>query len=624
MASKKASISMLIGGDASGLRKATKNATKSLDKFSRSSANAAKKVAASFAKMTAGVTVAAVGLGAKALDLASDFDESMSKTKAIFRSGADSIIDSANDAATAVGMSRGEFLEAASSFGVFGTAAGLSGDDLSKFSADLVRTSADVASFNNLRPEEALAKLRAGLSGETEPLKQLGILFNAAMVEAKALEMGLADVNGEVSEGSKIMARQALIMEQLGAQGALGDFAKTSGGLANQQRILQARLKDVGITIGTALLPVAMKLAEGVTKLIEVAERFAPQMATIRDRAKELGEEWLPKLKDAFDRIREAVEPVIRRIVDFIKTNPKPFLLGLAAAVGVVLVGAIGAAVVALGGIIFSVGGLIALFGAAVAAIAYFWQESETFRYVVTRVFEDVKAVVTPIIEGIIEMVGGLVQSFQGVLDFLKGIFKGDFDLALSGIKDMVWGLARTILAPLEAIKTAFTTFFSLDSVKTGIGLAIDGIIDFVKAIPDRVGKLAKGAFDALLTEFKSVMTGIVNFFIDQINWLIRQINRLPFVDFGQIPTLSGPRNTTPFGPPKPDIPIALPMTPTNANLPLPGGMGAQAAHGMTQQTVNIYKSYIDSADLISDLRRVNRNQSGVPIDAIGFNGQAL
>ena len=624
MASKKASISMLIGGDASGLRKATKNATKSLDKFSRSSANAAKKVAASFAKMTAGVTVAAVGLGAKAVDLASDFDESMSKTKAIFRSGADSIIESANDAATAVGMSRGEFLEAASSFGVFGTAAGLSGDDLSKFSADLVRTSADVASFNNLRPEEALAKLRAGLSGETEPLKQLGILFNAAMVEAKALEMGLADVNGEISEGSKIMARQALIMEQLGAQGALGDFSRTSGGLANQQRILKARLKDVGITIGTALLPIAMKLAEGVTKLIEVGERLAPQMATIRDRAKELGEEWLPKLKDAFDRIREAVEPVIRRVVDFIKTNPKPFLLGLAAAIGVVLVGAIGAAVVALGGIIFSVGGLITLFGAAVAAIAYFWQESETFRYVVTRVFEDVKAVVTPIIEGIIEMVGGLVQSFQGVLDFLKGIFKGDFDLALSGIKDMVWGLARTILAPLEAIKTAFTTFFSLDSVKTGIGIAIDAIIDFVKAIPDRVGKLAKGAFDALLTEFKSVMTGIVNFFIDQINWLIRQINRLPFVDFGQIPTLSGPQNTTPFGPPKPDIPISLPMTPTNANLPLPGGMGAQAAHGMTQQTVNIYKSYIDSADLISDLRRVNRNQSGVPIDAIGFNGQAL
>ena len=610
MAGKTATISMLIGGDASGLRKATKNATKSLDKFSKSSANAAKKVGAAFGKMTAGITVAAVGLGAKAVDLASDFDESMSKTKAIFRDGADSIIASSKEAATAVGLSRGEFMEAASSFGVFGTAAGLSGDELATFSADLVRTSADIASFNNLRPEEALAKLRAGLSGETEPLKQLGILFNAAAVDAKALEMGLADVNGEISEGSKIMARNALIMEQLGAQGALGDFEKTSGGLANQQRILKARLKDVGITIGTALLPIAGKLAEGITKLIEVAERFAPQMATIRDRAKELGEQWMPKLKAAFDKVREAVEPIIRKIVDFIRTNPKPFIIGLAAAIGVVLVGAIGAAVVALGGIIFSVGGLIALFGAAVAAIAYFWQESETFRYVVTRVFEDVKAVVTPIIKGIIEMIGGIIQSFQGVLDFLKGIFSGDFDLALSGIKDMVWGLARTILAPLEAIKTAFTTFFSLDSVKTGIGLAIDGIIDFVRAIPDRVGKLAKGAFDSLLDAFTGVL-----------NKIIRAWNSIDFgfnIDIpGWVPGFGGKS----FGIDDliPDIPTIGGASPMAPSAMLPSTALREAATAPTViNNYNVTAPNVDPEGLIGGLRRYNRSSGPAPVD-IGF-----
>ena len=617
MAGKKASISMLIGGAASGLRKATKNATRSLQKFSQSTATATKKVTASVAKMTAGISVAAVGLGAKAVDLASDFDESMSKTQAIFRTGADSIIASSKEAATAVGLSRGEFLEAASSFGVFGTAAGLSGDDLATFSADLVRTSADVASFNNLRPEEALEKLRAGLSGETEPLKQLGILFNAAAVDAKALEMGLGDMNGEITEGSKIIARQALIMEQLGAQGALGDFAKTSGGLANQQRILTARLKDVGITIGTALLPVAMRLAEGVSALIALGERFAPQMRVLRDRAKELGEQWLPKLKAAFDKVREAVEPIIRKIVEFIRTNPKPFLIGLAAAIGVVLVGAIGAAVVALGGIIFSVGGLIALFGAAVTAISYFWKESETFRYVVTRVFEDVKAVVTPIIEGIIGAVEGVIQSFQGVIDVLKGVFTGDFDLALSGVKDMIWGLARTILSPLDAIKNAFTTFFSLDAVKTGISKAIDGIVAFVKAIPDRISKLAKGAFDALLTEFKSIMTGIVNFFIEKINWLIQQVNRLPFVEFGEIPTLGVP-DITPFGPPTSSNAGFRAVAPsTNAVLPMPGGLGTSKA----APVVNNYniQTYTDDPEaLIAVMRRANRSQGPLPVD-IGF-----
>ena len=622
MAGKTATISMLIGGDASGLRKATKNATRSLQKFSKSTANATKKVTASVAKMTAGISVAAVGLGAKAVDLASDFDESMSKTQAIFRTGADSIIASSKEAATAVGLSRGEFLEAASSFGVFGTAAGLSGDDLATFSADLVRTSADVASFNNLRPEEALEKLRAGLSGETEPLKQLGILFNAAAVDAKALKMGLGDLNGEITEGSKIIARQALIMEQLGEQGALGDFAKTSGGLANQQRILTARLKDVGITIGTALLPVAMRLAEAVSSLIEVGERFAPQMKVLRDRAKELGEQWLPKLQEAFTKVREAVEPVIKRIVEFIKTNPKPFLLGLATVIGAVLVGAIGAAVVALGGIIFSVGGFIAAIGAAVTAIAYFWQESETFRYVVTRVFEEVKNVTEPIINGIKESIENLQEVFQGIITFLKGVFSGDFQMALDGIVGIFSGFYNLVETVLESIKEAITRFFDIEEVKDAIETGLDAIYGFIAAIPARIGKLAKGAFDALLNEVKSMMTGIINEMINGVNFLIEQINRIPLINLPTIPTLSAPRNTTPFGPQKPDIPISLPMQSSNAVLPLPGGMSAGRATNAT--TINVYANDIDGAALISNLRRTNRNSGGVPIDAIGFNGQAL
>ena len=610
MAGKKASISMLIGGDASGLRKATKNATKSLDKFSKSSANAAKKVGAAFGKMTAGITVAAVGLGAKAVDLASDFDESMSKTEAIFKEAASGITEAAKTAATAVGMSKSEFLEAASGFGVFGKAAGLGGDDLSDFSTELVKTAADVASFNNLSTDQALEKLSAGLRGSSEPLQSLGILINAAQVEAKALDMGLGDVNGTVSEGNKILARQALIMEALGSQGALGDFEKTSGGLANQQRILAARLKNVGITIGTALLPVAGKLAEGVSNLIALGERWAPQMEQLRDRVKELGEEWMPKLKAAFDKVREAVEPIVRKIVEFIRTNPKPFIIGLAAAIGVVLVGAIGAAVVALGGIIFSVGGLIALFGAAVAAIAYFWQESETFRYVVTRVFEDVKAVVTPIIDGIADAIEGLITTFQGVLDFLKGVFTGDFDLAMSGIQDIVWGLARTILAPLKAIKNTFLTFFSLDAVQTAIKYSLDKIMDFIRAIPDRVGKLAVGAFDALKTAFRSVL-----------NWIIDKWNSIDFGFNIEIPSWVPGIGGKGFGIEDviPDIPNIGGPTSLAPSAMLPSTALREATTTPTViNNYNVQTQVTDPEGLISGFRRYNRSSGPAPVD-IGF-----
>ena len=610
MAGKTATISMLIGGDASGLRKATKNATKSLDKFSKSSANAAKKVGAAFGKMTAGITVAAVGLGAKAVDLASDFDESMSKTEAIFKDAASGITEAAKTAATAVGMSKSEFLEAASGFGVFGKAAGLGGDDLSDFSTELVKTAADVASFNNLSTDQALEKLSAGLRGSSEPLQSLGILINAAQVEAKALDMGLGDVNGTVSEGNKILARQALIMEALGSQGTLGDFEKTSGGLANQQRILSARLKNVGITIGTALLPVAAKLAEGVSNLIALGERWAPQMEQLRDRVKELGEEWMPKLKAAFDKVREAVEPIVRKIVEFIRTNPKPFIIGLAAAIGVVLVGAIGAAVVALGGIIFSVGGLIVLFGAAVAAIAYFWQESETFRYVVTRVFEDVKAVVTPIINGIIETVQHLVDAFAGLITFLRGVFTGDFGMVMDGIKALFTGFYDAITSILETIQNAFVAFFSLDAVQTAIKYSLDKIMDFIRAIPDRVGKLAVGAFDALKTAFRSVL-----------NWIIDKWNSIDFGFNIEIPSWVPGIGGKGFGiddviPDIPTIGAATPMAPS-AMLPSTALREAVAAPTVINN-INVTAPNIDPDSLISGLRRYNRSSGDAPVN-IGF-----
>ena len=265
MAKKRSSsvINVLIAGDAKKFKKALGNAGSSLADFS-------KKIAQVGA--TAGVALA--GLGAKATMMAVDFEEGLSKAQQIFGDASASIEASAKSAATAVGLSQAEFLDAASSFGVFGKAAGLTGGDLSGFADEMVTVAADVASFNNLRPEEALEKLQAGLRGSNEPLQSIGILINAAAVEAKALEMGLGDANGEISEGNKIMARQALILEELGKQGALGDFERTSGGLANQMRILKARFKNVAIEIGKKLIPIAMKVSKVIGKLTGFVEKL--------------------------------------------------------------------------------------------------------------------------------------------------------------------------------------------------------------------------------------------------------------------------------------------------------------------------------------------------------------
>lgn len=317
-------INVLIAGDTKKFRKALGKAGGQLADFS-------KKVG----QISVATGAAFVGIGAKAIDLAVDFEESLSKAQQIFGDAAVGIENWAKTSATSVGMAQSEYLEAASSFGVFGKAAGLNGDLLAEFADELVTVAADVASFNNLRPEEALEKLQAGLRGSNEPLQSIGVLLNAAMVEAKALEMGLGDANGEISEGNKIMARQALILEKLGEQGALGDFARTSGGLANQSRIMKARFKDLGIQLGRVLIPIAEKVSRLVGKLITFGEKIAEVYGEkgFKGVIKMLGKQLIklaPIIKKAVvtlsKRAGKEIAKLANKFVDWIRPKIRPML----------------------------------------------------------------------------------------------------------------------------------------------------------------------------------------------------------------------------------------------------------------------------------------------------------
>ena len=337
MAKKTSIINVVVAGDSKPLRNALGKATKSLGTMTKQIGKFSLAAGAAFATV-----------GAKSIGLAVDFEESLSKANQIFGDAAKGIESSAKGAATAVGLSQAEFLEAASSFGVFGKAAGLTGDDLSMFSTDLVTLSADVASFNNLKPEEALDKLNAGLRGSVEPLQSIGVLMTAAAVEAEGLNMGLIEQGEKLSEGQKIMARHSLIMQQLGSQGATGDFARTSEGLANQQRILNARLKDLGTTLGIVLLPIAVKMASAFADLIGKFEEWSPAIQTAFDAVvnfltpiKEAVQKWLPliagwlkgviadrvipALVTAFNTVKDVifdnVIPAFHAVVDFAKED---------------------------------------------------------------------------------------------------------------------------------------------------------------------------------------------------------------------------------------------------------------------------------------------------------------
>lgn len=202
----------------------------------------------------------AVGVGVvgsfagEAVKAASSVNESMNKVDVVFGTSSDRIKAFAKTASDSIGQSQGQVLEAAGTFGNLFTAMGIGQERSADMSTSLVALASDLASFNNIEPTEALDKLRSGLVGETEPLRSLGVNLSAATIEAKAMEMGLLDANGEVGAAQKAQASYALILEQ--TKSAQGDFARTSTGMANSQRTLNSKMAELQDTVGQSLIPV--------------------------------------------------------------------------------------------------------------------------------------------------------------------------------------------------------------------------------------------------------------------------------------------------------------------------------------------------------------------------------
>lgn len=190
-----------------------------------------------------------------AIDGASDLAESTSKANVVFGEASASVRAFAADAAKGLGQSEAQALEAAGTFGNLLRSVGLAEQDAAKFSTTMVGLASDLASFNNTSVDDALIALRAGLVGETEPLKRFGVNLNEAALKAKALQLGLSDGKATLDANAKAQAAYALIMEQTSL--AQGDFARTSDGLANQQKILSAQWSEMTTALGKELLPAA-------------------------------------------------------------------------------------------------------------------------------------------------------------------------------------------------------------------------------------------------------------------------------------------------------------------------------------------------------------------------------
>jgi len=206
--------------------------------------------------VTAGTALAGVGIARglqSAITAAGNLAESQNKVNVIFGKSAKVINEFAKNAAVNLGISNQEALDLAGSFGNLFRQLGIGEDQTTAFTQQMGILAADLASFHNVDPTEVIIGLTAAFRGEYDSVQRFVPTINAATVEHKALEQTGKSLGKELTATDKAIATHTLLMEGAGA--AAGDFERTSGGAANQQRILSANWKDLTATLGGLLLP---------------------------------------------------------------------------------------------------------------------------------------------------------------------------------------------------------------------------------------------------------------------------------------------------------------------------------------------------------------------------------
>lgn len=205
----------------------------------------------------------------QAIETASDLVEVQNVVDVAFGNSAKEINDWSRTALTQYGLNELSAKQFTGTMGAMLKSSGLTGDAVTEMSTSIAGLAGDMASFYNLDPSEAFMKLRSGISGETEPLKQLGINMSVANLEAYALAQGITKAYNDMSQAEQTTLRYNYLMQA--TADAQGDFARTSNTFANQQRILNENWKRLTAALATGVLPVLTQLLSFGNRLINSA-----------------------------------------------------------------------------------------------------------------------------------------------------------------------------------------------------------------------------------------------------------------------------------------------------------------------------------------------------------------
>lgn len=236
----------------------------------------------SLASKTGKMLVAAFGVkqlitfSKECVNLGSDLQEVQNVVDVTFPNMTKRVNEFSKSAVASFGLSETMAKKFTGTFGSMAKAFGFSEKQAYEMGSTLAGLAGDVASFYNITQDEAYTKLKSVFSGETETLKDLGVVMTQTALDSYALANGFNKTTKSMSEAEKVALRYAFVQDQLSA--ASGDFARTSDGWANQVRVLTLQFDSLKATLGQGLIniltPVVKVINTLIGKLIVLAESF--------------------------------------------------------------------------------------------------------------------------------------------------------------------------------------------------------------------------------------------------------------------------------------------------------------------------------------------------------------
>ena len=333
---------VVITAETSKLEKGLKKTTSSLNsvqkvakKVSSSVSNSFKtlnkNVNNTFKSLTKAVKLAAViaglfKLGKTALDTASDLEEVQNVVNVTFGSAAAEINKFSKSAIKSFGLSELSAKRYASTFMAMSNGMGVATDSGKTMSIELTKLVGDMASFYNVSQDVASTALASVYTGETESLKKFGVVMTEANLEAFALSRGITKQYSAMSQAEKVALRYNYVMAQT-AQ-AQGDFARTSGGWANQIRVLKEQYAAFMGTLGTALKQVLLPLLQTLNNILSTLISTAQTVFSMMGIKLEIGgssvsntDEGVGDIETGFEGATQAAKAFDKTISGFDELN---------------------------------------------------------------------------------------------------------------------------------------------------------------------------------------------------------------------------------------------------------------------------------------------------------------